>query len=68
MENGKEEADEAKDYHLQMLSNNHFAVLCWKHDTDSTAYGHSSGLAPYEAPVTIAEKHKLFLSLTILTP
>jgi len=68
VENGKEEADEAKDYHLQMLSNNHFAVLCWKHDTDSTAYGHSSGQAPDEAPVMIAEKRKQFFSFTILTP
>ncbi len=24
------------------------------------AYGHSSGLPPWEAPVMIAEKHKLF--------
>jgi len=26
------------------------------------AYGHSSGLLPWEAPVMIAEKHRLFFS------
>ena len=31
------------------------------------AYGHSSGLLPWEAPVMIAEKRKLFLSFLQLS-
>jgi len=39
-----------------------FPLLClW-----AMAYGHSSGLPPWEAPVIIAEKRKLFFSFSFL--
>ncbi len=50
---------------LLLLAASHlFCHLAASH-LRAMAYGHSSGLPPYKAPVMIAEKHKLFFLFSL---